>query len=386
LPQTVLSIVSTLARCGPVNGLINVIRNFDPLKYKAAIAMLSPEPADSRIEELRSLGIPIRQMGMSRTGSLLFGVQRLRHLVSEVKPDIVHSHGLRADILVAKAGLKCPVVSTLHSDLLQDYRFANGRCFGTLVAMCQYAALKRLDGVIAVSESVADRALRSGLATHAIPNGVDPGEYYPASDLQCVRDIRANLGWPSDAVIVLHTGVLRNLKNPIAVVTGFRASKFSKGGFLVLAGDGPLKVECEKAAGTANNIVFLGKRRDVPDLLRAADILISASSSEGLPIALLEGCASGIRVLATDIPPHRYIQKIFSDQIQIFGREDSASVQAALDSIREDDAQQKFLPSPSALEMISVQRMARQYQQFYSDILQSANRATSEPERIALCH
>jgi hypothetical protein len=153
---------------------------------------------------------------------------------------------------------------------------------------------------------------------------------------------------------------------------------------LIFAGDGPLRATCERAAGGASNIAFLGQRRDVPDLLRAADILISASGSEGLGTALLEGCASGIRVLATDIPPHRYIQKMFPDQVRIFGRGNSDGVQAALDDLRTVDARHSFQPSPSTLEMISTRRMSCLYQELYSEILHSTSRSTSGPKGAML--
>jgi glycosyltransferase involved in cell wall biosynthesis len=364
---------------------MNIIRHYDPLNYRAVIATISPEPKDTLIEEFRSLGVPVKQMGLSRSESLLFGARKLRRLVSEVKPDLVHSHGLRANILTANAGLECPIISTIHSDILQDYRFAYGRLLGTLAAMREYAALKRFDGLNAVSQPLADMVCGPSMVVRGILNGVDPSKFYPASNLNSTRTLREELGWPSDAVVVLHTGVLRNLKNPVEVVTGFLASELSRRGFLIFAGDGPLRAECEKAAGNASNIVFLGQRRDVPDLIRAADILISASSSEGLGTALLEGCASGIRVLATDIPAHRYIQKIFPDQMQIFGSGKSDSVRMALDGYQPEYWQQKFLPSPSTLEMISTRRMSRQYQDYYSEILQSTNRATSRDERMAPC-
>jgi glycosyltransferase involved in cell wall biosynthesis len=364
---------------------MSLIRHLDPLQYRAVIATLSPEPADSLIEEFRSLGAPVKQMRLSRAGTFLSGARRLRRLVSEVQPDLVHTHGLRADILAAKAGLECPIVSTLHCDLPEDYGFAYGRRLGTLAAIRHYAALKRFDHVIAVSESVADTALRSGIAADAIPNGVDLGEYCPPRDLNQIRALRANLGWPSEAVIVLHTGSLSSRKNPVDVVSGFSASELSRRGMLVFAGDGPLRAECEQAAGAASNIVFLGKRRDIPDLLQAADILISAACSEGLPMALLEGCASGIRVLATDIPPHRRIQQSFPDQVQIFGRKNPDAVCAALDSIPNEHRQQRFLPAPSALEMISGRRMSSQYQELYSSILQSTSYAISSPGKAAPC-
>jgi glycosyltransferase involved in cell wall biosynthesis len=331
------------------------------------------------------MGVPVKQIGLTRIESLVLGARKLRRLVSEVKPDLVHSNGLRADILVAKARPECPIVSTVHSDLFQDYRFAFGDCIGTLAARREYAALRCFEGVSAVSQPLVDVMSQLGIPARGIPNGLELEEIYPASDLNQVKTLRANLGWPSDDVVVLHTGVLRNLKNPIEIVTGFRTSDLSSHGFLVFAGDGPLRIQCEKEARDAPNIVFLGQRRDVPDLLRAADVLISASSSEGLSNSVLEGCGSGIRVLATDIPSNRYIQDIFPNQMQIFDKGESAFIKAVLDSIQPERLQQKFLPSPSALEMISTRRMSRQYQEFYSDILSSTNRAFSEQERMALC-
>jgi glycosyltransferase involved in cell wall biosynthesis len=364
---------------------MNIIRYMDPLNYRAIIATLSLEPADSMIADFRSIGVPVKQMELSRAGSLLFGAGKLRRLVSEIKPDLVHSHGLRADILTANAGLQCPIVSTIHSDLLEDYRFAYGRSIGTLLAMRQLAALKSFDGVNAVSGPLADVMSKQGLRISGILNGLELSTYFPVTNLESMMRLREKLGWPSDAVVVLHTGVLRNLKNPVEVVTGFRASALSRCGFLVFAGDGPQRAECERAASGASNIVFLGKRRDVPDLLRAADILISASSSEGLSNALLEGCASGIRALATDIPPHRYVENLFPDQMLIFGQGRSDSVRTVLDSLDPGCWRQKFLPRPDSLDMISCRRMSRQYQEFYASVIQSRSRAASGAEGRVLC-
>ena len=368
-----------------MNVLMSLVRHLDPLRYRSVVATLSPEPADSLIEELRSLGASVKQLRLSRAESFLTGARSLRRLVAEVKPDLVHTHGIRADILATRARLECPVVSTLHCDLFADYRFAYGRFTGALMAIRHYAALKRFDRVIAVSESVAESALRSGVEAQAIRNGVDINEYCIPSNSESVQAVRESLGWPPEAVIALHTGSLSCRKNPLHVVTGFCASDLSRRGLLVFAGDGPLREQCERAAGAANNIVFLGKRKDVPELLRAADILISASNSEGLPMALLEGCATGIRVLATDIPPHRTIQQIFPDQVQMFNRNDPASLQAALDSIPPKCRRQRSEPPPTALKSISSQKMSSEYQEQYSEILQAANHANSDLRKAAPC-
>ena len=193
MPKSVLLIVSTLAHGGPMNVLKNLVTHLDPLQYQVTIATISPEPADSSIEDLRSLGVPVKQMMLSRAASLLSGARTLRGLVSEVKPDLIHSHGLRADVLAARAKLECPIISTLHCDLFEDYGFAYGHRVGALLAKRHFEALKRFDAVIAVSGSVADTASHWGVAARVIPNGVDLRVYYPPLDLNHVQTLRANL-------------------------------------------------------------------------------------------------------------------------------------------------------------------------------------------------
>jgi len=176
----------------------------------------------------------------------------------------------------------------------------------------------------------------------------------------------------------VHTGALRSLKNPGAVLSGFRASRLSRRGLLVFAGDGPLRQNCEELASGDSNVVFLGARSDIGDLLRASDILISASSSEGLGTALLEGCACGIRVLVSDIPAHRYIQSLFPEQVTIFGHEDAESVRAALDNIDAEHARARFLPPQFVLESVSARHMSNAYQSFYSEVLKSCSSSAAK--------
>jgi len=58
--------------------------------------------------------------------------------------------------------------------------------------------------------------------------------------------------------------------------------------------------------GVADQIRFLGHREDIPDLLRAADILLLPSTNEGLPLSVLEAQATKVPVLAA---PTAGIQK-----------------------------------------------------------------------------
>jgi glycosyltransferase involved in cell wall biosynthesis len=72
---------------------------------------------------------------------------------------------------------------------------------------------------------------------------------------------------------------------------------------LIIVGDGSdLETLAEqiKALGLTNHAWLLGARSDVPRLLAASDLYVSASLFEGLPVAMLEAMAAGLPVAATD--------------------------------------------------------------------------------------
>jgi glycosyltransferase involved in cell wall biosynthesis len=367
VPLTILLLVSTLARGGPMHVLMSLLRHLDPARYRAVVVTLSPEPKDSLIEEVSAMGIAVEPMQLSRPGSVWAGVRTLRKLAAAINPDLVHTHGLRADFLAARAELACPTVATLHCDLKQDYSLARGRVAGTVLAAAHHALLRRLDGVAAVAESVAEAALHNGVKARVIPNGVEIDAFHRMPDPGRRAALRVCYGWPAGAMVVLHTGSLSTRKNPLAVLKGFLASALASRGLLVFAGDGPLREQCASAAGSKRNVLFLGKRRDIPDLLEAADVLVSSSAAEGLPMAVLEGCASGIRVLASDIPPHRSIHAIFPDQVQLV--DGWEQLRNALDGMAQSSEHRRFAPSPEALEQISSTRMSGAYQEFYQSLL-----------------
>jgi hypothetical protein len=70
-PKTILVVVSTLRRCGVVNVVHGVISNCDPRQYRCIVATLSAEPTDSRIEDLRSIGVHVEAINPSRLGSVV---------------------------------------------------------------------------------------------------------------------------------------------------------------------------------------------------------------------------------------------------------------------------------------------------------------------------
>jgi len=74
---------------------------------------------------------------------------------------------------------------------------------------------------------------------------------------------------------------------------------------LLLVGDGPSKKDYIKQTtklGLSKNIKFIGWRKDIPSIMKASDCLLLPSRGEGLPGIVMEAMASGLPVIASDIP------------------------------------------------------------------------------------
>jgi glycosyltransferase involved in cell wall biosynthesis len=110
---------------------------------------------------------------------------------------------------------------------------------------------------------------------------------------------------------VATVGRLIAIKDPLGVVTAFRQAAEADDR-LMLIGDGPLRpAVCEHVlrSGLADRVELTGliPRDAVYARLLDADLFVSTSSVEGLPVAVLEAMACGVPVVLSDIPPHREI-------------------------------------------------------------------------------
>lgn len=74
---------------------------------------------------------------------------------------------------------------------------------------------------------------------------------------------------------------------------------------LLLVGDGSLRPQLEgqtRSLGIHDRVTFLGKRTDVSSILKASDVYVQSTTSDGFGIAACEAMAAGLPVIATDVP------------------------------------------------------------------------------------
>jgi glycosyltransferase involved in cell wall biosynthesis len=121
------------------------------------------------------------------------------------------------------------------------------------------------------------------------------------------NDVRASLGIRPDALTFVIVANLIPYKGHRDLIAAFGKAhpRLPAGWRLLVVGrdDGiGAKLRDQAASlGIAENVIFLGSRRDVPDILRSADIGVSASHQEGFSNAILESMAAALPTIATNV-------------------------------------------------------------------------------------
>jgi glycosyltransferase involved in cell wall biosynthesis len=129
-----------------------------------------------------------------------------------------------------------------------------------------------------------------------------------------------------------------------------------------MVGSGPLETACREAARGDPRIRIAGQVTDVTPWLRAADFLVSASRSEGLPNSALEAMASGLHVLLTDIAPHRELLEVAPLAGELYALGDAAALEAAMARAASRAGARGGV---GVAELLSAHRMSERYQDLY---------------------
>lgn len=138
-----------------------------------------------------------------------------------------------------------------------------------------------------------------------IYNGLDISAYRVPSDREGVR---VEFGLPADCRLCVHVGRFCEAKNQGRLASVFvELAAMQPDAYLLLVGkpggrEDELAHAAVDAAGLRDRAVFAGERSDVSRILCAADLAFLPSRREGLPGAVLEACAAGIPVIASDLP------------------------------------------------------------------------------------
>jgi len=136
---------------------------------------------------------------------------------------------------------------------------------------------------------------------------------------------------------------------------------------LVIVGVGEMRQQLEQLAislGIADRVHFLGRRLDVPELIKMADIYVQSSNFEGFGIAALEAMAGGLPVIASDVPG---LNNVVGGAAILFPPGDSDALAEAISSLLSSQELRSQL-SQAGMEKaqkFSIEQTAKQYVELY---------------------
>lgn len=362
--KKILYIVSTLSKSGPTNQLYNIISNLDLNKFKPYLLTLSPEPEKefSKLNDFVSIGVKVDSLGLSRIEGMLVGKRVVNRFIETLRPDLIHTQGVRADSIMASLGVKQPWVMTARNFPLDDYPSKFGRLKGSLMAHKHLAAIKRCKYLVCCSKTILAKLRKWNDKGTVIQNGVKLPKVAgkkPLLDKELVKPIFISVG-----------GLIPR-KNMDSLIRSFNKADKEKRGTLLILGDGPDREKLQKLC--LENTYLIGNVNNVVDYLDIADYFISTSLSEGLPNTVLEALSIGLPAILSDIDSHNELASEFPHACHI------ASLNSERNAFREaiENAEGIFdgFSSKDCIATLdakfSASVMSSRYQQLYNDLMEA---------------
>ena len=365
----VLHLISSSGMYGAEAVILNLSHTLNAGSHQSSLGVFqnSPDAAPELHEAARQQGLGSHLIACR--GQIDTRVPaRIRELADRTGAQLVHAHGYKADVYgwlaLRKSGL--PLVSTCHT------------WYDNNLALSVYGAfdrrvLRHFDGVVAVSEEVRKRLLDSGVAERKIriiQNGIDLRAFDAAQPSLPCSEVPGTLTVGLVGRLSSEKGIDLFLEAAAQAHRSFPAAQF----FVV--GDGPDRAQLQALidrAGLDPYVSLLGRRDDMPGVYASLDVLVSSSRQEGLPIALLEGMASRLPVVATAVGA---VPTVIRDGLTgVLVQPGDAPVLAAAIADMLADASKRERLGSAARQLIadefSADRMAEDYLRLYSDVLRN---------------
>lgn len=360
--EKIFHLIPSLQLGGAEKALVELLSDPSVREQSSVVVMFGGGALERRLTDL---GVPI--IDLRATGMLsLFGVVwRLIALIRAERPRILQTWLYYADFL----GLLALYLSGRRARTVlawgircSDHRFAEYRFrLRSVIRVCAY--LSRLPDVV-IYNSHAGRLAHSARGYKpnreaVIENGIDASRFVLSDDVRtATRDM---FGWPDTRIVVVMIG--RNDEQK-----GYKI-------FLKMAERFPEIQAVAVGMGTETlpnklNLARLGARTDIPQILAAADILVSCSLyGEGFLNVVAEAMAAGRPVICTGVGD---APRIVGEEGIIVSPGSSEGLEKAVVSLIEAPELRRSLGERGRTRILSefsLSRMTTQYRDLYRDVL-----------------
>jgi glycosyltransferase involved in cell wall biosynthesis len=292
-----MHVIEDLGVGGLERVVVTICRNIDRTRFEPSVLVLRGSGALEA--EVTQLGIEVIDIGGAPGKGDYFAFRKVAREARKRRIDVFHTHNSLPLFDAFLAARLTGVRGHVHTD--------HARHFPDKLRymIAEHVASYFLDRIVAVSDDTKNNLVRyeriAPSRITVIPNGIDGDRFTGPVDVGAKRAV---LGLSSGPVIGL-AARLTEQKGAIYLLQAVPRLREQYPGLQVLiAGTGDQDDHLKRAAhqlGIANAVHFLGMRLDMPELVRAFDVVVMPSIWEGLPMALLEAFAAGTPVVASDV-------------------------------------------------------------------------------------
>ncbi len=320
------------------------------------------KPMDDMASEAKERGIPLRRLTIQRDYDLTL-LLKIRRALREIKPDLVHSHLIHADLyglFAAKLAGVGVVISSRHND--DQFRFH------PIWQRLSPLLWRLTKGGIAISGSIKDFMIEvEGAPSDKIAvvhYGLEH-KWLADEELRAARqNLRRELRLEPDALLL---GLVCRIVEQKGIAYALRAFQQIRQRFpiarLIIAGDGDLRAQLEALArelGIDEYVHWVGWRSDAHKLIGAFDVLLMPSLWEGFGLVLLEAMSRRVPVIASRVSAIPEVV-IHGETGLLVGARDVDALANAMTRLLEDHALRQHMGLLGAArleERFSVDRMA----------------------------
>lgn len=309
--KKILYVITRLEPCGTMENIMDLISGI--ISDYEIVLVLGSKNTD--VERIKSHSIKYKYKIIFINELIreiapiydLISLWKLCRIVRKEKPNILHTHTSKAGFLGRLAGKLAKIKNVVHTPHGHIFYGYFGKIKTKLFVLLEKIASKFTKKIIVLSHSEREDHLRLNIGNAeqfvVIPNGVDMDKF---NNLNTdVNNKKKQIGVTDGSKVIGVIGRLTPVKGHIYFTRAMeKVTKEIKNLKAIFVGSGELEEELKKEINKLrlnDYIIFLGKRQDVPEILKICDLVVLPSLNEGFGLSIVEAQAAGKPVIATKV-------------------------------------------------------------------------------------